>query len=84
MSDKVVLTMVLPNCEKDFELPATIPLRELYPRMLVVLSRMFPEDYAKCSGITFRNETGLLDDPDVSLAGCGVRTGCRLSVICKR
>lgn len=79
MSDQVIVTLCFDQTEKDFALPAKIPLKELYPRLLAVLGNV-DETYRQAAGICLRRADGFLIDPDATLLDYGVKNGARLTV----
>lgn len=65
----------------DFELPATVSLAELYPRLLAVLQQMHPADFSSWNSLLLEVEAGVLLDTSATLYDYGICSGCYLTVI---
>lgn len=82
MKETVVVTLRAASYCQDFALPVSVPLRELYPRILDVLQNAtsYFTDYQ--SIILEINGAGLLDQT-ATLLDYGVCTGMYLDVVRK-
>ena len=81
MPETIVVTLRTDQgfCQ-DFELPATVPLAELYPRLLAVLQQI-SHSFFSWKGLFLETEQGVLLDPDATLYDYGICSGYDLSVI---
>lgn len=80
MNDAVVVTLRADRFSQDFELPANVELRELYPRLLVVLQSV-SERFADYRGVILEVDGAGLLDRQATLADYGVRAGFYLDVV---
>ena len=79
--DRVLVTLKYADFEGDFELPCTVRLGELYPRLTAALQSIRLINSG--SGTTFLEKDGsMLTDPNASLADYGVCDG-NILYICR-
>lgn len=80
MNDQVLVTLCFGQTERDYALPLSTPLAELYPRLLSVLQKSDSDVFEKASGICLQREDGYLTDKNAALLDYGVKNGSRLTV----
>ncbi len=81
--ETVIITLRAENFEKDFELPCTIPLSELYPRLTVALQETSAMRFGDFTGVVLeQNGAGLLDQK-ATLLDYGICTGSILDIVRK-
>ena len=81
MKDAVAITLKTDNFSRDFELPWSVELGELYPRVLKALQETSGSVFGKYTGIVFELDGCGLLDRNASLSDYGVCTGCSLTVV---
>lgn len=83
MAKTIVVTLQSKQYSQDFELPATVPLHELYPRLTEALHKAAGTQFQDFSSVILEKDgAGLLDEA-ASLADYGVCDGCILNVVRK-
>lgn len=80
MNDQVLVTLCFGQTERDYALPISTPLAELYPRLLAVLQKSDSDVFERATGICFRRDDGYLTDKNAALIDYGVKNGSRLTV----
>lgn len=80
MNDQVLVTLCIGQTERDYALPSSTPLAELYPRLLAVLQKSDSDVFERAIGICFRRDDGYLTDKKAALLDYGVKNGSRLTV----
>ena len=81
MAETVIVTLQAGDeFHGDYELPANVPLRELYPRLLKVLQKTKEKLFWDYSAIVLELDGAGLLDEDATLLDYGVSTGCYLEV----
>lgn len=80
MAESVTVTLWTEGFCEDFELPARIPLSELYPRLFHVLGELDQEVFRGWTSIVLENSRGGLVDLSATLEDYGVCRGCRLKL----
>ena len=65
----------------DFDLPATIPLSKLYPRLLAVLQQTGNACFSGWNQLFLQTHEGVLSDLDATLYDYGICRGQYLTII---
>lgn len=81
MTDKVVVTLKTEDFSRDYELPWSVNLGELYPRVLNALQETSGRVFRKYTGIVFELDGYGLLNRNASLSDYGVCTGFSLTVV---
>ena len=80
MKDAVV-TLRADNFDRDFSIPITVRLKELYPRLLAALQNASRTRFADWKGVALESDDGVFADLDATLADYGVCTGKYLYLV---
>lgn len=80
MNDQVLVTLCFGQTERDYALPLSTPLAELYPRLLAVLQNSDSNMFRRATAICLQREDGYLADKNAALLDYGVKNGSRLTV----
>lgn len=83
MGSEVVVTLRAEGFSCDFELPANICLKELYPRLLKVLKKMDAKSFRDYSGIVLEIEGAGMLEQTATLLDYGVKSGYYLDIVRK-
>lgn len=78
MAETVIVTLWTEGFCEDFELPARVPLGELYPRLFRVLGELDWTLFRDWTGVILQNSQGGLVDETATLEDYGVCRGYRL------
>ncbi len=83
MAETVLVSLHGMGIDGDYELPARLPLRDLYPRLFHALRYENSTACKNCSGIILeQNGRGLLLEA-VTLLDYGIRSGSTLEIVGK-
>ncbi len=82
--ETVIITLRAKDFEKDYELPCTIPLSELYPRLIVALQETSSMRFGNYSGVVLEQKGAGMLDLNASLLDYGVCDGLYLDIVEKR
>lgn len=77
--ETIIVTLRAENFCRDFELPANVPLGELYPRLLAVLQKASNRVFGEWTKLILETDEGMLMDEKATLFDYGICTGCYLS-----
>ena len=84
MAETVIVTLQAGDeFHGDYELPADIPLRELYPRLLGVLQKTKKKVFWDYSELILELDGAGLLDENATLTDYGICTGCYLEIVKK-
>ena len=83
MAKTAIVTLFSNQYSQDFELPADIPLGELYPRLTKALRKEAGDIFGDYSSVVLELDGAGLLDERASLTDYGVCTGCELGVVRK-
>lgn len=81
MNDSVTVTLHTEQSEKDYSLPVSVPLKELYARLIPILE-MENGTPSRASSIQLKLSGRLLDDESATLAEYGITDGTYLDIEC--
>ncbi len=78
--EKVIVTLRAEDFEKDFELPCSIPLGELYPRLTAALYETSAMKFGDYTGVVLEKDGAGLLDQKATLMDYGICTGSILEI----
>ena len=81
MKEIVVVTLRAPGFSGDFELPGTVPLRDLYPRLLSVLKKIHSSIFVPYRGIILETDGRGLLNKQATLFDYGICDGYSLDIV---
>lgn len=81
MSDKETVTLKHESFICDYELPVSIPLSELYPRLLMVLKHDAPKIFGDWKQLLLWIDAGACSELSATLSQYGVSSGEVLTII---
>jgi len=81
MGNEVVVTLQADAFSRDFVLPATVKLKDLYPRLLAALQNASSTRFASWKGVLLETDVGAFLDLEATLQDYGVVTGNYLNIV---
>lgn len=81
MDDKVLITLTVEHFQCDYELPGSVALSELYPRLLEVLKKDSSKTFGEWKRLMLSNDVGVLSEETANLKDYGICSGSILKVV---